>query len=205
MAQNLILPALVVLSALFASISYHRVLLWNNTISLFQDALNKTGLNETTGNMLCLGYVSEGLKKLEQSDTLSALCYFDKGISYDPTYYGGYEQRGRLLIKLRRYPEAISDFTHAIENASHEINKAEFYDLRGLAYLRLQNYSAALTEFSTALSLDTTLARTYANRGIVSIHLKHFPEACRDFTRAIELGFTRAKPLYEQYCKGNGK
>jgi tetratricopeptide (TPR) repeat protein len=200
--KKTLVPILLIITILFSSITYSRVKVWNNTISLFDDAIKKTGLNETTGNMLCLGYLSEGIKKLNNADTLGALSDFTKAIQYDSTYYGGYERRGRLLMKLKRYDEAQRDLSNLIETAPKDICTAEIFELRGLANLRLKMYDNALADFTQALSLDSLYSQAYANRGIVLINLNRNTEACADFQKACELGFHQAQPLLEQYCKG---
>ncbi len=201
--KKTLVPILLIITILFSSITYSRVKIWNNTISLFDDAIKKTGSNETTGNMLCLGYLSEGIKKINNADTLGALNDFTKAIQYDSTYYGGYEQRGRLLMKLKRYDEAQRDLSKLIEIAPKDICTAEIFELRGLANLRLRRYNNALVDFTEALSLDSLYSQAYANRGIVLINLNRTGEACADFQKAYELGFHQAQPLLEQYCKGN--
>ena len=91
--------------------------------------------------------------------------------------------------------DAIADLTKALElmgSAAAATERARLYGNRGLAYLNLQRYEAAVADFDAAIDLDPKLAFAYANRGISYLRGKNLDAALRDATHAIEL-----RPNYE--------
>ncbi len=194
---------LCLITASFSFISHNRVKIWNNTIVLFDDALEKTGHTETTGNMLCLGYLSKGVEKLTQGDTITALSLFDKAIFFDSTYYGRYEQRDRIYFKQRQFQQALTDISNALKYSTPEVDITALYELRGLAYLRTQQYDKSVKDFIEILQYDSLIGRIYANRGIAFIHLNKREDACNDFQKALSIGFRNVIPLMNEYCNKN--
>lgn len=95
-----------------------------------------------------------------------------------------YFQMG-LQNNLKNYPEALADYSKAIElNPTH----LDAYLKRGtLRYKVLKQYQEALTDFDKAIELNPDCALAYLHRGIVKCHLLKFDIALPDFDKAVEL------------------
>ena len=93
-----------------------------------------------------------------------ALNCYSKGISICPSYGMTYFNRGVLYEKLQKGPEALADFSKAIEL------------LEDLPLpLDLQHYQTRY------------LAKAYYNRAVMHSHLEHWRECLQDVNKAIEL------------------
>ena len=94
---------------------------------------------------------------------------------------------------------AIAAYTKAIKI---DPNKDDAYNNRGVAYLALKDYPAALADFSRAIQLSPT-AEAYNNRGNIYFSQKQFPEAISDFGESIKLkqsseAYTNRGTAYEE-------
>ncbi len=74
---------------------------------------------------------------------------FDRTISLNPQA-NVYYQRAKAFYGFKEYNSAISDLDKAI---SLQPQRAEFYDLRGDTYLKLNNYEIAIANYNQAVTL----------------------------------------------------
>ena len=96
-----------------------------------------------------------------------------------------YINQGEAFLNQGKYPEAVAEFTKAIEL---DPKLVDAYLLRGVAYLDgLKKYPEAIADLTKAIELDPKLVAAYSNRGLALDGLKKYPEAIADFTKAIEL------------------
>ena len=63
------------------------------------------------------------------------------------------------------------------------------------------DYTAAIADFSKALTNEPYLAEAYYNRGLCHLFLKHESEAVKDMSKAGELGVYQAYSLIKKYRK----
>lgn len=73
------------------------------------------------------------------------------------------------------------------------------YNMRGAAYAKAGNLSAALADFNMAIQLNPGYAQAYANRALVHRTARRYGEALRDYGRAIEIN-----PAYDLAYVGRG-
>jgi tetratricopeptide (TPR) repeat protein len=98
---------------------------------------------------------------------------------------GSHINQGEAYFKQGKYPEAIADFTKAIEL---DPKLAVAYSNRGVAYLDgLKKFPEAIADFTKVIELDPKLAVAYLNRGQAFYNLEKNVEAIADCTKAIEL------------------
>ncbi len=116
-----------------------------------------------------------------------ALTDFNKVIELkDPeTLVDAYNNRGYIYNEfLKKYPEAIADFTRAIQIDPSYIRA---YYNRALAYDRSNQSKEALADYSKTIQLDAQYVDAYNNRGIVYLQTKQFELALADFNKAVAL------------------
>lgn len=94
---------------------------------------------------------------------------------------------------------AIAAYTRSLKI---DPNAQDAYNNRGVAYLTLKDYAAALPDFSRSLELGPT-ADTYNNRGNIYFAQKQFKEAIADFGESIKLkesadAYTNRGTAYEE-------
>ena len=93
-----------------------------------------------------------------------------------------YMGRGEENLNLGNYPQAIDDFTKAID-----INPGEalYYYNRANAYLDLKQYNLAVKDYSFAIARNDKLVSAYVNRGLAYMEFGDPLPAIPDFTKAL--------------------
>lgn len=126
----------------------------------------------------------------------SALEDLTKACKLDPHFARAYLFRGRIYYRYGIYPQAIKDFTDALE---YDRDSPELLHERGLAYRNLgtpEGYQKAVADFNRAIMLKRDFAEAHADRGIVYREQKAFSNALPEFDRALtlnpELAWARA-------------
>ena len=107
----------------------------------------------------------------------------NKAIEIKPKTSLYYFDKGRFEYWAERYKEAVISFTKGIELKPTE-NK---YLFRGNCYLELEEFDLALSDFNSAIEIDSEFARAYYRRGILYKRLEQLEKAENDFKKAIEL------------------
>jgi tetratricopeptide (TPR) repeat protein len=117
----------------------------------------------------------EGIKK-------SSIGFLTK--SHYNSYADAYYNRGCVFDRLGNLPQALSDYTMAVEiNPDH----ADAYNNRGYIFNREGNFIQAIADFNRAIEINSNMAGYYYNRGIPETKLGNIQGAIVDFSRAIEL------------------
>lgn len=120
---------------------------------------------------------------------------FDNAIRLDENYSNAYYQKGLVLIKLLRRPEAITLFSTAIDISP----KKEYLEARGDAYLLEQKTTQALNDFDQALNLAPKNTKLQLKRCIALVETAKYAEAESLLTTVLQI-----EPLNNQalVCKG---
>ena len=125
------------------------------------------------------------LEKASQGDVKGALEALGVAIAANPDgasvphYY-----RGLIYVEQGDLPEALNDFTRAIEIDGHF---PQAYASRGTTYLMMSRPAKALEDFNKAIQLDPQNPNTYVNRARAFMGLQMLEEAEADLNKAIEL------------------
>ncbi|MEK0422122.1 MAG: hypothetical protein RLZ95_32 [Bacteroidota bacterium] len=109
--------------------------------------------------------------------------------------------RGLLNYNMKKYNEAVADFTNVIKlNPKY----AYAYYYRGLSNYALKDYSnssaSTVEDFSNFITLDPTLASAYYYRGVLSRNWgrREYLGPYNDFTKAIKLDPNFAEAHFER-------
>ncbi|MGD0945867.1 MAG: surface-adhesin E family protein [Candidatus Binatia bacterium] len=79
---------------------------------------------------------------------------YDKILSLDPTNAGAYNDRALAEMELGNTYDAISDFGEAIKNKKRELLESSSYENRATAYMKTQQWDLAISDLTTAISLQ---------------------------------------------------
>ncbi|MDX2212420.1 MAG: tetratricopeptide repeat protein [Oculatellaceae cyanobacterium bins.114] len=90
--------------------------------------------------------------------------------------------RGRVYRLMRRYEEALREFTLALEANS---DYTPIFGERGETYLLMGSYEEALQDFNRVL--EPNYHRELASRGIAYREMQYYKEALNDFERSLEI------------------
>ena len=107
-------------------------------------------------------------------------------IGINDKFAKAYSFRAYLQIEAGNYQAAIADCNKALElNKDADLSLTYFY--RGNAYKALENYLAAITDYTQALQLDPNFANAYNNRATSRASLGDIQGSIADFTQAIQI------------------
>jgi formylglycine-generating enzyme required for sulfatase activity/predicted negative regulator of RcsB-dependent stress response len=117
----------------------------------FVESLNAClqALGESHFLNISLSCFQRGMEHLQAQHYDLARLDFDRTISINPQA-DAYYQRAVACYGLKDYASAVADLDKATALQPH---RAEYYDLRGDAYLKLNNYEIALANYNQAVTL----------------------------------------------------
>jgi tetratricopeptide (TPR) repeat protein len=117
------------------------------------------------------------LGRYEQAET-SFHQYLRKGGEEKSDIFRG---RGLARMKLGKYPEAVDDYTRALELAPD----AEIYQHRGWAHFFSDAWKLAVRDFSKAIELVPDTTDAYIGRGLARVLLGDYRRAVADAEEAL--------------------
>lgn len=132
---------------------------------------------------------ARGNAYLAKGDALSALNDYntterlmrDKG---ETVGYFFYFQRGRANFGLKKWDQAISDFTLSIGLNAKE--PSAFYN-RALAFINKEDQNSALADLSQTIIVDVNYAEAFFERGRIYLDRKSYDAAISDYTKYVAL------------------
>jgi tetratricopeptide (TPR) repeat protein len=128
-------------------------------------------------------YFNSGFIKLNQADFEEAIADFDIVLSLQPNDKAWF-YKGRALMGLRKFPEAVAQYTLAIGQ-----NPQFFYayNNRGNVLFQMEQYQAAADDFTAAIDINPDYVFAYNNRGNAYFKLNDYQAAIDDYNKAIVL------------------
>lgn len=125
----------------------------------------------------------------EKTEYGPAINYYTKEIEDNPNSVTAYNNRGRALLKLNKYENAILDFTEAIRIDSRDL----FYRNRSVAYFLNGQYEFALQDIDVLLKLNPNDIDAYNKRGdtLKALHQEQLAKSC--YIKAIKIHIEQTK------------
>ncbi len=121
-------------------------------------------------------YAIAGLHRLAAADFTAALA---QNTTPNPTVY---VSRGQARARLGEYPQAIDDFSRALELSP---GNAFAHLERGTVYLETGDYLTAISDLTRALQLNPYLWLALSRRAEAHTRLGHHDRAVSDLTEAL--------------------
>ncbi|MCK4819870.1 hypothetical protein KA005_29160 [bacterium] len=147
-------------------------------------------LQKLSAIMNSLSSVSTEQLNVTNPSESSARNWYKKGVAlWNPSIYG-----------YTRPSLAIEYFSRALR--LDPVN-ANTYSSRGIAYQQIRDYTAAVEDFSHAISLSIPpyIAENYNHRGSAYYMMQQFGKASVDFENACSMGDKRGCANYHKYFK----
>jgi tetratricopeptide (TPR) repeat protein len=181
---------------LLTALTYNRTQVWKNSVTLWDDVIEKTG--ENWFPLLKRGRAHLNVENMDQ-----AFADFNQSISLKPDYSISYENRGYIYLLRKDYDNAIYDFKRSISINSKSIYA---YKSLGFAYLDLKDFDRALMNLNKAISIHPRYADAFKLRGKLRIETGQYEEACKDIKWAVRLGLSKddkdeLTALYKEFCE----
>jgi len=153
-------------------------------------------------------YFKTGEDFYKTYDFENAINAYNKAIEINPSYAPAYESKGWAMSKINNPKEMVFCFDKASEIYRKQINliktnilfkDAQDYFSRGMIYLKEKRSSEALTDFSTAISIDKNYIKPYYYRGIInSQYRSNFLNAIKDFDKVLDSSPESAEVYYNR-------
>ena len=213
---------------MFSVLTFSRVDIWKDGITLFTDVIEKhpdvsiayntrgcaknntgdfKGALEDFNKAIALvpgyatAYNNRGWAKTNTNDLNGAMEDFNKAIALNPDYETAFCNRGGLKEKFNDFNGAVEDLNKAI---SMSLDDAIAYSNRGWAKTMMHDYTGAIDDFNKAIALSPGLAMAYSNRGLAKANSGDFKSAMDDYDKAIILNPSLVIAyVYRGSLKGN--
>ncbi len=190
--KPLLIGLFLVIAILFSYMSHQRSLVWKDSFTLWNNALENSP-------PAYISYYCRGNAYSQMNEYNKAIADFNAANQYDSTNCNLYYSRGHAYYFTGQYEKSIEDLSKTIHMNN---NYFDAYLTRGGAYLNLKNYTKAIEDFSAALSLNPTNAATFCNRAITYLYMQQYQLALNDAVKARELGFNVPEGLFIDIEKG---
>jgi tetratricopeptide (TPR) repeat protein len=123
-------------------------------------------------------------------DDKEAMRKAEDAISRYPDEADFYYMKGVIYNYREKYERALDNFDQAIELKSSP-NLYKFYLGRGVSHLNMMEYDLALSDFTSTIQMNDTVAGAYHGRAMVNYELHDYSAAVSDFLKTLD------------YSKGN--
>jgi len=144
---------------------------------LYQGVLLIEPDNAEALHLLGLAYDSQG-------DSLRGEPLIARSLRLEKRYAWAFANHGLVLVKLRRYEDALTALQRALRLDAHH---APALVARGNALLGLERYTEAQSAYDRALAITPALAEAWSNRGNVLRALSRPADALISFDRALQI------------------
>ena len=194
------IPAVVLL--VFGIITFQRTKVWNNSETLWTDAIKHfpDAPVPRTNRANYLISTSTGVKdKVRQNEMLQiALEDCNVALKTNANHAKGYENRQNIYLRLNKDTLALADANSLIRLEPR--NRLGYYT-KGSVYQRFNMPDSALVSFNKCLEINPNTDFALNNRGsILFNNYQKYNEALADFNRAIQLNPSGDYYLNRSYC-----
>ncbi|MCB0635050.1 MAG: tetratricopeptide repeat protein [Lewinella sp.] len=169
----------VLITGLFAYLSWRQVQVWQDGESLWLHAIAVEPISRN--------YASLADYHKRQGDYEQALARFTEAINLRPGKYDHWGDRGTTYFQMGNYAAAIQDFQQALQLKP---DAAKVHRNMGSALGAAGRYQEALGYFNRALELEPALYGALEDRGSLYIYLQQYDLALQDFQ-----AYLASKPL----------
>ena len=133
---------------------------------------------------------ASGSKELTYADLERRIAGAGRDIAASPGNAKLYLKRGRDYLMIRKFPEAIADFTKAIQ-LNDDLDAAYFG--RGMAHGRNRDLDKGIADLSVYIRRNPESSMAYTKRGVRFIWKEDFKNARKDLSMAVSLDDTNAE------------
>jgi tetratricopeptide (TPR) repeat protein len=166
----------IVLSALMY-LTWMQVKYWQNSITLFEHAIQVTNNNYLAHNNLGVALSDSGRKE-------EAMAHYREAIRIKPSYENAHFNLGNHLSAQGRTDEAILSYQEALRLRP---NYAKAHNNLAALLISKKRFKEAIGHYQEALKTDPTNSGTHYNLGVAWMSIDHFEDAIGQFKEAIRI------------------
>lgn len=171
-------------------LAWYNLALMKPSISLPDDLLVDSSFGPTLGLLAS--------KAMDEGRYEEAKRYFDQSIENDDSDPLTYVNRGRALVKLKRYAEARLDFNRA---RALQPTRFECLYLMGNTYFFEQDFQGAIAFYNQYLTVDPKNAMIWYNGAMSYLGMDEPLDACHYLNKAQSLGMIQADEMIDKHCR----
>ena len=174
------------------------------------DLLEQMALPQSSNNdLLCASYIARAFEFALVQDYSSALDDVTRAILMDGDLYFAYFCRANWRYKYLEYKRAVGEPT---DKADFELMMRDYdyviYHLPDFSFAYYnkanmlciqQDFKAAISYYTQAISADSDFAEAYFNRGLTYIYIGDNEKGLTDLSKAGELGIYQAYNLISRF------
>lgn len=164
-------------AALLGFLAFRQTAVWEDGVKLFENCTDKTP--ESSLCQCNLAY-----NQLISNDFEGAVEHYTESLNYDPATVEAYNGRGQAYFQLRKYPEALADFTKAIEAG---IVTPKLFLNKGKCLVILNRAAEAVPDLNRSIELEPKSPEAFYFRGVAQEKGGSIQNAISDYGQAIQL------------------
>lgn len=169
--------ALAGTACLFSLLAFQQSGVWKEGVALFKNCVAKT-----PESALC--QCNLAYNELLALDFTNSILHYSEALKYDPNTIEAYNGRGQAYMQMRKFPEALEDFTKAIQAG---ISTPKLYMNKGKCLVILNRPQEAIPDLTKSLTLEPKSFETYYFRAVAREKTEDMNGAIEDYTKAIQL------------------
>ncbi len=131
----------------------------------------------------------------EAGNSSQALKLADKFIELNPKNIYGYYARAKILLKLKRYKEALEDMKKVLEINQHQIDA---YLMIDKILTEEKNWKELSIYWTQLIKLEPQNAKAYYKRAKANLKRKEIDLAKKDLEESCKLGYQKACTEYKK-------
>lgn len=163
----------------------------------------------TNNNLLCASYIARAFEFALVQDYSSALDDVTRAILMDGDLYFAYFCRANWRYKYLEYKRAVgeptdkADFELMMRDYDYVIHHLPdfsfaYYNKANMLCIQ-QDFKAAISYYTQAISADSDFAEAYFNRGLTYFYIGDNDKGLADLSKAGELGIYQAYNLISRF------
>ena len=159
-----------------------QVMLWRNSVTLFEHTLSVTADNYLICNNL-------GVTLARQGKDQQAFLYYQKALQINPRYADVHYNLGSLLARQGKDKEAVVQF---MESLRIKPDKKEAHNDLGVTLNNHGRIQEAVFHFTEAIHIDPNYGEAHFNLGTILFQHGKYEEAVRYFNEALRINPSNA-------------
>jgi len=175
--KKILIVLFILIIIFFAVTSRNQVNLWVDTVTLFENALEKDPNNH-------MAYQIIGQEMAKRGEYEKALKYFDMTLKIRPQFYPAYNNKAVVFQKMGKRHEALQNF-----EMSARIYKfsAETYFSIGFIYLEDGKFNQSIEYALKAIRIKPDYEEAYNIAGIASVEAGKIKEGIDYFQKSLRI------------------
>ena len=149
----------------------------------YENAISYYKLMEKFEENRSTTYASLSYCYSELEDYSPALIYADKAIEANPEDSYAHYRKGRLLVKLKNYEDAIASFMHSIDYDKTDVDSFQWISY---CYSMLKNYDKSLEFANRAILINKEDCYSYFRKAWAYQEMGRYQEAINFYQQCIE-------------------